>query len=692
MTGTGFAPNRAGGKIGRKGVFYKYIATATGILFALFTASMCWAIDGAVEKEIQYLKKLSLKALLELEVTSVSKKPEKISDAATAVFVITNEDIRRSGATSIPGLLRLVPGLQVARIDSNKWAITSRGFNGRFANKLLVLIDGRSVYTPFYSGVFWDVQDTLLEDVERIEVIRGPGATLWGANAVNGVINIITKRADKTLGGLLSVGAGTEERGFGSARFGGKIGEKACFRVYAKYFNRDESVYASGDKADDDWGVTRAGFRIDWDRTDQDLLTLQGDIYDGETGQEITFHPLTAPYSQTFDEDAQISGGNILFRWNRARSNTSDLTLQIYYDKTRHKEKAGDLNHDTVDIDFQHRFSLTGTQNLIWGINLRYVHDDNKELLNVSIDPQSRNDQIYSSFIQDDITLIKDRLRLTVGSKFEYNDYTGFEIQPNIRMLWIPDEQYSIWASIARAVRTPSRVEHDAQLITNVIPPATPANPFPVPVAMLLTGERDVDSEDLIAYELGFRARPSDQFSVDISTFYNIYDNLLSVDLGTPVFQTPPLHISLPLIPDNKMKGETYGIEIAADWRMLEWWRVRTAYTFLKMQLHLKNDFSETTKEASPRHQISIRSSMDLPWHLELDLWGRYTDNLPAQEVGSYVSLDARLAWKMRKDLELSIVGQNLLDSHHPEFMPELLKVTPTEMERRIYGRITWYF
>jgi len=671
-----------------------------GILIGSSLITICWAGNlEAAQKLPTDLTELSLEELMNIEITSVSKKAQKLSDAAAAVFVITQEDIRRSGVTSIPEALRMVPGLQVARIDANKWAITSRGFNGRLANKLLVLIVGRSVYSPLYSGVFWEAQHTLLEDVDRIEVIRGPGATLWGANAVNGVINIMTKQAKETQGGMVATGTGTEERGFGSVRYGAKLADDTYYRAYAKYFNRDNGVDASGKEMADDWEVVSGGFRIDSQTSDNNSLTLQGDIYDGHAGGTYKFASLLAPFSQTFDDDTDISGANILARWKHDFSQSSDMALQLYYDRTEHNEALVEEDRDTFDTDFQHRFALSNQQEIIWGLGYRLTCDDINNSFNTSLEPDSRDDHLFSAFVQDNITLVKNRLRLTLGSKFEHNDYTGFEIQPNGRLLWTPDERHSVWASVSRAVRTPSRIEHDGHYNYEVIAPFTPDNPTPMPALVTLAGDRDFDSEELIAYELGYHVQATSRLYVDIATFYNVYDNLRTVEPGTPFLEISPTsaHIVQPTVADNKMDGETYGVELMVDWRALDWWRLQGAYTYLQMQLHTDEDsgdiYTLNLEGLSPHHQLSLRSSMDLPKELELDMWVRYVDNLPYQNVGSYFNLDLRLGWKPHKNLELSIVGQNLLDNHHPELLKSEGEMSlSSEVERSVYVKITCWF
>jgi iron complex outermembrane receptor protein len=639
---------------------------------------------------------MSLEDLMNIEITSVSKKPQKLSAAASAVFVITQEDIRRSGATSIPEVLRMVPGLQVARIDANIWAVTARGFNGRFANKLLVLMDGRSLYTPLYSGVYWDEKDTLLEDVDRIEVIRGPGATLWGANAVNGVINIITKQAKDTQGALVSGGVGTEEQGFGGVRYGGKVGDHAYYRIYAKYFNRDGGVDAFGDDTADDWDTLRAGFRADWQVGADDQMTLLGDVYNGnesETYQELSLLP---PFEVTIQQESDVTGGNLLGRWTRTLSDTSDMELQLYFDREESDTDVLATINNTFDVNLQHRFSLGKRQEIIWGLGYRFSSDDFRNTFNISINPDSRHDQLFSLFIQDEITLLKD-LHLTVGSKFEDNDYTGLEIQPSVRVMWTPKERHSVWAAVSRAVRTPSRSEHDIRINSGVLPPDVlfPGSP---PAVTALFGDRGFESEELLAYELGYRVQPMDKLSLDVAAFYSDYSDLRTFELGEifPEASPSPEHLVIPLRVDNKMDGRTYGIELAAEWRVSDRWQLKAAYTYLQEQLRLDGDSQDISSEdgegENPHNQLSLRSCMDLPRNVEFDLWARYVDNLPSQDVGSYVTLDARLSWRPRYDLELSLVGQNLLDDHHPEFTPEIIDTSSSEVERSVYGKVTWQF
>jgi len=635
------------------------------------------------------LTELSIEDLLSMEVTTVSRKAQRLSDSAAAVFVITNEEIRRSGVTSIPEALRMVPGLEVARISSNSWAVTARGFNGQFANKLLVLMDGRSVYTPLYSGVFWNVQDTMLEDVARIEVIRGPGASLWGANAVNGVINIITKPASETQGGLATGGFGNEEKGFGALRYGGKIGDSAHYRAYGKYFDRDDSESLQGGDAHDGWDIARGGGRIDWRLSERDELTVQGDYYDGEVGNEGTFYSLTPPYVTPLIESSPVSGGNIIGRWQRRISPTSDLSLQAYVDRTEWEIPLVKETRDTVDVDFQHRFALGNRQEIIWGLGYRWSRGavDTEEV--ASFDDEDRRDQLFSLFVQDDISLLPDRLSLMIGSKFEHNDYTGFEVQPNIRLLWQADDRNTFWSAVSRAVRTPGMVEKDVQ-VTQMVIPGTPVT------EIVLQGDEDYRSETVIAYEAGYRWKAHDRFSTDLALFYNQYDHLRTMEPGTPYFGGIPPHVIVPVAVDNLMEGYTYGLELAVDCFPLDGWRLQGAYTYLKMHLESKEGSLDTVSVMAdgdiPRHQVSLRSTLDLPKGFELDLWLRYVDELPAQSLSDYWNVDARIGWRPTPSWEFSVAGQNLFESSRKEFNPEVYDLASTEIERSYYFKAAWHF
>jgi len=641
---------------------------------------------------------MSMEDLMNLQVTSVTKHTQKVADAAAAIFVITQEDIRRSGATSIPEALRLVPGLEVARIDQNKWAIGSRGFNGRFDNKLLVLIDGRSVYTPLFSGVYWNVQDVMLEDVDRIEVIRGPGATLWGANAVDGVINVITKKAKSTQSAVVTAGAGTDERAAGGVRYGGKLGDNTYYRAYTKYFDWGPSSYPSGMTAHDGWDALRGGFRADWTPAGANSLTLQGDVYRSRFNETLTVASLSAPYSNTFPNDGKYSGGNILGRWNHT-SEGSSISLQMYYDNTTITDHSLFGDHQNIlDIDFQHGFHVGDSQQFVWGLGYRSIRDKNDASFTVSLQPNQVTLNQFSTFLQDEISLVDSRLRLTLGSKFEHNEFTGFEIEPNARLLWNLTPNQSIWTAVSRAVRTPALTEEGLRLNSAVIPPGTPSNPTPFPAVVAVFGSHQFNSEDLLAYELGYRVQATSNVSLDVATFYNNYSSLRTAEPGTPFVEgsPAPTDIVIPFVAGNKMSGGTYGVELIADWKVIPKWRLVGSYSYLQMDIHKNKDSQDPTPDnpngSSPRHQWYLRSSIDLPKHFEQDTTLRFVDQLPSLNVPSYYSLDAHLGWRPVTKLEVSIGGQNLLNNWHFEFMPDFVNTSPTVVKRSVFGSITWKF
>ena len=637
--------------------------------------SLTPSVSGAKDADVDLLD-LSLDDLMKVRVTSVSKREQPLSEAAAAVYVITGEEIRRSGVTSIPEALRLAPGLHVARIGSSRWVVTSRGFNSRFATKLLVLIDGRSVYSPLFAGVFWDVQDTVLEDIDRIEVVRGPGGTLWGANAVNGVINIITKRAAETQGWLLLGGGGSFDRAFGTLRYGTQLGGNASLRGNVKYVDNASSETESGDDAQDEWKMVRGGFRLDWDLSPNDVLTVQGDYYDGEEGGIlVTMDP--------GHEDP--SGGNILSRWHHTFSDTSHLSLQFYYDRTeRLASPVIDEDRDTVDFELQHRFAPLPSHDLVWGAGYRLLKDRIGSTPILTVTPSRREDDLVSFFVQDQITLFDDRLQLTLGSKFEHNSYTGFEFQPTGRVLWKPEPRHSIWAAVSRAVRTPSRVEHDMELFTmNEDPPAL----------VLLTGNRAFESEELIAYELGYRAQLSPDFSFDLATYYNDYDDLRGAKMATVPLPTPPYPPGTLEAPfDNDTTADGYGLEVVANWAVTDRWLLSSSYTLMMVDVEADardiDVLDERQAEDTPKNQFQIKSRMNLPHRFEFDTSLFYVGDVGKYNTDEYVRLDVRLGWRPIESVELSIVGQNLTEQRHEEFGTGLFYLH-SSVPRSVYGKIT---
>jgi iron complex outermembrane receptor protein len=662
------------------------------------TAFVALLITGAAaQNNVVDITSMSVEDLMNMQVTSVSKRTQKVADAAAAIYVITQEDIRRSGATSIPEALRLAPGIQVARIDENKWAISSRGFNGRFANKLLVLIDGRSVYTPLFSGVYWNVQDVMLEDVDRIEVIRGPGATLWGANAVNGVINVITKSAKATQRALTTAGGGTELRGFSNVRYGGSIHEDTFYRGYAKYFNVGASVNPIVRDASDNWDSLRGGFRGDWLPNGHNSLTLQGDMYRSHYGETLTAPTLSAPYSSTFANRGSISGGNVLARWTHDFGNSS-TSLQMYFDNTSISENSLFTDRQTIfDIDFQHSLHPTESQTFIWGLGYRSIQDSNSSSFVVSLLPSSDALNQFSGFAQDEISLLDKRVQLTIGSKLEHNDFTGLEVEPNARVLWNITPNQSVWTAVSRAVRTPALTERGLRLVSGVIPPGGPGNPTPLPAELAVLGSDKFQSEDLLAYEVGYRIQVTNNVSADIATFYNNYTHLRSAEPGAPFVETTPapVHLVVPFVASNKMHGGTYGAEIFTEYKVVPRLKLSGSYSYLQMNLRKDATSLDPTPDnpglSSPRHQFYVRSSLDIFRHLEHDLTVRYVDALAGINIPSYYSVDTHFSYPLSRSFALSIGSQNLLNHQHLEFMPDFINTSPTEVKRSIYGGITWH-
>ncbi|MCX7087818.1 MAG: TonB-dependent receptor [Methylococcales bacterium] len=667
------------------------------ILFLCVSPSV-WASShlATTESGSDDVSGLNIEDLVNVQVTSVSKKAQALSDAPAAIFVISNDDIKRSGVTSVPEALRMAPGVEVARINSNKWAISARGSNGSFANKLLVLIDGRSVYTPAFSGVYWDSQDVLMDDVERIEVIRGPGATLWGANAVNGVINIITKNSEHTQGGLLTAGGGTTETGFGSLRYGKKLGDDTYARAYVKGLQRDEFKTPTGLDAGDAWNKQQGGFRLDSRLTDQDQLTVLGDIYRGRINQTQLVPTLAMPYYDPVAETQKISGWNVTSKLQHTFSSTSAYTLQFYYDRYSRSEYIQSETRDTLDVDFQHNFKLNERQNFIWGLDYRYSHDDFGTSTWVSVTPSSRGVQLFSGFLQDEIMLIDETLWFTLGSKFEHNDYTGFEGQPTAKLMWTPAASHKLWASVSRAVRTPSRAESNVS-IHQLTVPASPQT-VNMPVKVTINGNQNLQSEALIAYELGYRFTFNSKASLDVTAFYNDYSKLRGANHNvTPQLQGtyPNYYLQQNLIIDNHYSGNTYGFEMAAIWQMMDWWRWDANYSFLETNYSDGGNILGT----SPKHKASVRAGFIPMQDVNLDFWLRYVGDATALNtkasvayaIPHYLTLDMRLAWKPHESLELSVAGQNLLDDYHLEYIEENF-VIPTEIARGVYGKVAWQF
>jgi len=636
------------------------------------------------------LKQLSLAELGNVEVTTASKGPEEVWKTPAAIFVITQDDIRRSGATSIPELLRLAPGVEVAQVDSNHWSVGIRGFGAALASKLLVLIDGRSLYTPLFAGVYWQAQATPLEDIERIEVIRGPGGTIWGANAVDGVINIITKNAKDTHGSIVSAGGGNVDQGSGTVRYGSGNGRGFNYRMYGLGFVRGAGFHPDG-PIFDEWRMGQAGFRTDWDGDTHDTFTFQGDIYREGAGEATTYALYSPPTQVNAHGTAEFTGGNLLGRWKRVLNERSDFQLQAYFDRTNHFEPEFGETRDTFDVDFLDHLTLAGRQNFLWGLGARVSPSSAIQLVpTIDFVPQHQTDLIYSGFAQDEIEFFNHRLAVTVGTKLEHNNYTGFEVQPSGRLLWQRTARESLWGSVTRAVRTPSRLDTNVELTDF-------ATVTPLPVFLRVSGNPQFQSEELVAYETGYRRLVTPHCYVDVALFYNDYNDLYSFQVGKFFLETSPspAHVILPLLTSNGIKGTTKGFELSPDWKPVKRWELRASYSYLDMKLENKPGSNDPTsvsgyEGSSPRHQVVIQSFVNLPKRLEFDQTYRYVSALPAQTVGSYQTMDTRFGWHINPELELSVGGQNLLQPHFVQYGGD--PGGPVDVKRSAYAKLVWRF
>jgi iron complex outermembrane recepter protein len=630
------------------------------------------ASEGSAEERKGNLGDLSIEQLMNEPVTTVSKKEQKLGDAAAAISVLSNDDIRRSGATTIADALRLVPGVQVASIDSGNWAVSARGFNSQFSNKLLVMIDGRTVYSPLFSGVYWDAQQMLLADVDRIEVIRGPGATIWGANAVNGVINIVSKSARDTQGGLVYGGGGNEHLALGGARYGGKTGEDTYYRVYGTYQLNDDFDFPNGEPANDSWDLGKGGFRLDHYTKADGHATWQGDAYAGNLS----------------DRTGDLYGVNTLGRWTQRLSERSNYEVQAYFDHTYRNDVLAEISLNTVDLTFQHTFGLGDRNDVIWGCGYRFINTQveksNHPIINVR-DPEIPLN-LFSAFVQDEFKIIPDKLIFTLGTKFEHNDFTGLEVQPSARLAFKPSEKQTIGAAVSRAVRTPS--EYEGKDFVSIVTGTPAPGPGGIYVPTVF-GNPEAESESLLAYELGYRIQPSQRVSVDIATFYNDYADLLSSQRTGFV---PGVPVGLQMFtPMNSGSAESYGAEATVAFAPTDSLRLSASYSLLMIEMHGDEitDNAESTELNAPTHQVVLRSSSDLTSKLRMDAQVRYVDNV--ESIAHYVTADLRLSYRLMNNLELSVVGQNLLDSGHPE-QASPLGLPNAEVPRSIYGKLTWYF
>jgi iron complex outermembrane receptor protein len=641
------------------------------------------------------LTQKSIEDLMNIEVTSVSKKEQKTSQAAAAVFVISRDDIRQSGALNIPDLLRMVPGVDVAQINVSKWAITARGFNGQFSDKLLVLVDGRTVYTSTFAGVFWDNQNIPLDTVERIEVIRGPGAAVWGSNAMNGVINIITRSAEGTQGGYVVASAGNISTGPETIGYGGKLRGLGSYRVYGEGFHNNSLKTFDGHDGQDDWSLVDGGFRTDSVLSAKDSLTTEGETNRGNAGELVTTAiSLSPPVTATVPLHDRYSGWNLLSRWSHTISSHSDTSLQVSFDQTNRGDTTYSSGLSIFDIDFQHHVLWGDRHDIVWGLGYRASVEDTTSTFQTALTPNNSLTQLFSSFVQDEVAILPDRVHLSLSARVDHNDFTGFDFQPSARLVFTPNSRNMLWSAISEADRTPSRANEGIRLNIAAFP-----GPGNLPILISLIGNPDKKDERLTAFELGYRSAWTSKFSVDSTVFYNRYRDVDSLEPGTTSIETnpAPVHLLIPNYFGSGLHGETHGMELFADWKVTDSWTLTPGYSLFSMHMHPfvgSQDFTSASADEgeTPDHQAQLRSSLRLPKNLQWNTSAYFVNRLPAVSIPSYTRVDTDLIWHAGERVSMSVVGQNLLKNLHPEYAGPSSSVQPDLISRTLYAKIVWSF
>jgi iron complex outermembrane recepter protein len=659
-------------------------ARTAGVALAAVAALTPTVAGASGEGTLRTLAQMSLEQLLSVEVTSRGKYAESWLRTPAALHVLTGEEIRRAGVTSVPDALRLVPGVQVEQINASQWSVGIRGFGNRLSRAMLVLVDGRSVYNPLFAGVYWEHVGVPLDSIERIEVIRGPGGTVWGANAVNGIINIITRPAADTVGQHLSAGAGTHTRGAGHYRHGARLGPHGHVRAYARYADHGALDNDAGPDYDD-WRFGQAGFRSDFALPGARALTVQGDAYHGRFGTQTDPAANPPPFAFGVDEfnEAEAGGGNLLARLERERADGAAWRAQASYSRAVRIEELLRFSADTFDLDYSRRLAARGRHNWTLGAGYRFAWQDFSGEPGQRFLPAQRNDALWSAHAQDEIVLIPGRAALTAGAKIEHNDYSGFEVQPSVRGWWAPGERHTLWAAATRALRTPSRIEHDISL--------TSFAPMFGGLVRLL-GDPDFEPEETRAYELGYRYAGGAAFSADVAAFYNDLRHILTLELDAPFLEaTPaPAHVVVPATFGNDAKGSAHGIELALHWQARPWWRLDLAYAYTQLDLRTTSAAALRAgaiaiEEGTPHHAASLRSALDFGRVWQWDTTLRYVDSVAGLGVQAYTELDLRLAYRVSTPLRVELVGRNLLDAAHPERPQGMLEVERSALLRAVW-------
>jgi iron complex outermembrane receptor protein len=645
------------------------------------------------------LADVSLEDLMNIEITSVSKKTQRLGATAASVFVITSEDIRRSGISLLPELLRLAPGVQVARLASGAWAIGIRGFNDDYSSKLLVLVDGRSVYNEFYSGVFWDTLNLPIDNIERIEVIRGPGAAMWGTNAVNGVINIITKSAKSTQGLVISGGAGSEGTSEATVRYGGEASSGGYYRVDAQNTGVDPFQTLNHSSPSRGWGSHSGDFRLDWDISGKNSLLVSGDIYDSSVGMTVPAATVSSPNAPPADDRSITSGGNITARWQHIFSETSSIEVRFSFDRMRFDDPQVLARSHVFDYAFQQHLRAGARHDLIWGFTARTSNFVSMPSPALRFNPLNDTHNEQALFIQDEIALIPNKLSFIAGAEVSHVESFGFEIQPTARLLWTPSKTLSSWVAVSRAARTPSLSDRGLDYFeaATLIPTGSPAAPFLLGVSHVL-GNPAERSETVLAYEAGERVQASKKISFDVSTFYNTYKHLVSAIPGTPVllFASGVPYLEIPVSTGNERHGESYGGELSTTWNVISRWRLTGGYSWLRVETHPygAGDGSVDelrTSSATPHHQWDVRSNLDLTRTIQIDTAFYYTAAMVQTGIPQHLRGDLRIGWRPNTKIEASIGVQDAFQANHAEFLSTRFSEV-TRIPRNFFGKVTWRF
>ncbi len=639
----------------------------------------------APDNNDEALKQLTLEQLSAVQITSITKDPVAAFQTPAAIGVITSRDIRRLGVRTLPDLLRLIPGVNVAQIDSSEWAVGIRGFQGKLSKSVLVLIDGRSVYTPLFAGVYWDAQDVLMEDIDRVEIIRGPGGTIWGSNSVNGVINIITKNARETRGSLVSVGGGNTEQGFIDWRYGAGT-DQLSYRLFGKAFNRSAQERAGGGNYDD-WQRGQAGARVDWQINGREALTIQGDLYAAKAGQLLQISQFSPPSSTAEQDDRYLNGQNVMATWRRVLSSEADVQLRVYFDRTeRHELNYKETRH-TLDLDFVQHASAN-RNHVTWGLGARLSPSDfTMQVPSVDFQPHNQTYRIFSGSFEDEVLLARNRLSVTGGVKIEHTSLSGFNYQPSARVSWTPDQGQTVWGAYTRAVRTASRIE-DGFVFSALL------NPSP-PTYVRLVGDGKFEPEELNGFEMGYRKYITQRGFVSVSLFRNRYDDLLSVELQNSIVETNPQpdHTVLPLLLRNGIKATTTGGEVATLWDMAYWLRTRASYSLVRLDAKRKEGSNDASTVGqlegdTPQHKVVLQGLLSLPKKFEANLAYRYVSSVPDQKTPGYSTGDVRVGRPVGEHFQIELVGRDLLQPSHQEYLGP--PGGPVRVKRSGYISLTW--